>query len=93
MRRNCCSTALPETHYNYKFENCLLKTKTNINTLNFVNCVANEDPMFRDKSVNDYRLLTGSAAIDKGNDAIIIQRCAEPVRRPERRHPPGEPAY
>jgi hypothetical protein len=58
--------------FNYKFENCLLKTKTNINTLNFVNCVANEDPMFRDKSVNDYRLSTGSAAIDIGKDSIII---------------------
>ncbi len=57
--------------YNYKFENCLLKTETNINTLRFVNCEKNEDPKFRDKSANDYRLTTGSGAIDKGNLNII----------------------
>jgi len=57
--------------FNYKFDHCLIKTKTNINKANFVHCLANHDPMFRDYSVNDYRLMAGSAAIDKGDSSII----------------------
>jgi hypothetical protein len=58
-------------HYTYKFDHCLLKTELAITSGRFVNCIANQDPLFRDKSINDYRLSTGSAAIDKGDDNII----------------------
>ena len=58
-------------HYTYKFENCLLKTELATTTSRFVNCVANQDVLFKDRSNNNYELATGSGAIDKGNVNII----------------------
>jgi hypothetical protein len=57
--------------FTYKFDHCLLKTELPITSDHFVNCIANADPLFRNYSVNDYRLSTGSGAIDKGDDNII----------------------
>jgi hypothetical protein len=57
--------------YTFKFDHCLLKTELAITSGRFVDCIANQDPMFRDKSVNDYRLSPGSGAIDKGDMNII----------------------
>ncbi|NTW32469.1 MAG: hypothetical protein HGB12_07575 [Bacteroidetes bacterium] len=57
--------------FNYKFENCLLKTKLNTGDASFFsNCIVNSDPAFTDISKNDYSLTSGSAAINKGNVSI-----------------------
>ena len=53
--------------FNYKFDHCLLKTEVNTGNVNyFANCVINEDPDFKDVTVNNYQLNIGSAAIDNG---------------------------
>jgi hypothetical protein len=58
--------------FNYKFENCLLKTQyTNSTAANYVSCVANADPLFADSKNFIYTLLAGSAAINLGNPNIV----------------------
>jgi len=57
--------------FNFKFENCLLKTKLNTsNTTNYVLCKINQDPMFSNSEINDLKLLAGSPAIGSGSSAI-----------------------
>lgn len=57
----------PGALFNYKFDNCLLKTQLNTSDPNFyANCIINSDPAFADVSKNDYQLNSGSAAINKG---------------------------
>lgn len=55
----------------YYFDHCLLKTELDIsnNTL-FNQIIKNEDPLFVDYQVNDYRIDTLSPAIDKGDKDI-----------------------
>ena len=58
--------------FNYFFENCLIKSaKLLDNPLRFSNVYQNQDPMFTASSNNDYRLMAGSAAIDRGSLNII----------------------
>ncbi|MEI6765751.1 MAG: hypothetical protein WCM76_08930 [Bacteroidota bacterium] len=57
--------------FNYKFENCILKTELSLtDPAHFVNCHVN-DPLFKDASNNDYRLSPGSYAIDIGTMSVI----------------------
>ncbi len=60
-------------YFNYKFENCLIKT--NIPTSNpdyFSECIKNSDPLFNDVSVgkNDLSIKENSPVIDKGKVSI-----------------------
>ncbi|MEI6124839.1 MAG: right-handed parallel beta-helix repeat-containing protein [Bacteroidota bacterium] len=57
--------------FNYKFDHCLIRTEANLNTIKFIDCVPNEDPLFRNTSTNDYRLFAGSGAIDVGDISIV----------------------
>lgn len=58
--------------FNYKFQNCLLKTLyTNATPANYVACVVNADPMFTDPTNFVYTLTSGSAAINIGNKNIV----------------------
>ena len=53
--------------YKYRFTNCLLKTKRDINDTNYyTSCIKNEDPSFKNRSEFDYKLSTGSPCIDAG---------------------------
>ncbi len=55
----------------YYFDHCLLKTEFNVsNSVNFNEVFKNENPLFVDYQVNDYRIDTLSPAIDKGDQAI-----------------------
>ena len=57
--------------FNYKFENCLIKTIVNTSNVNyFLNCLINQDPLFNDYANNKYDLSNGSPAIDVGNASI-----------------------
>ena len=55
----------------YYFDHCLLKTEIDVtNSTNFNEVLANQDPLFVDYQVNDYRIDTLSPAIDIGDPAI-----------------------
>jgi hypothetical protein len=61
--------------FNYNFDHCLLKTKSDTATdflSNCNNCVFNHEPLFSDATNNNYQLSTGSAAIDKGLMSIAL---------------------
>lgn len=58
--------------FNYKFQNCLLKTLyTNYTPANYISCTANVDPLFADSKNHVYTLLSGSGAINLGNKSIV----------------------
>ena len=60
------------TQFNYDFKNCLLKTTIDIaNDPYFVDCIKNDDPLFIDYFVNNYRLDTLSPAIDYGSINVV----------------------
>jgi len=55
----------------YYFDHCLLKTELDVsNTTIFNQVIKNEDPLFVDYQLNDYRIDTLSPAIDIGDPAI-----------------------
>ena len=53
------------TVFNYQFDHSLLKAPLTEDE-HFVNCLFNEDPLFKDYTVNDFHLDTLSPAINKG---------------------------
>lgn len=58
--------------FNYQFDNCILKTEKEISDPQYyLNCQKNEDPLFVDYSVNNYRIDTLSPAIDIGSLDVI----------------------
>ena len=68
------------TAFNYKFDHCLMKLNGDINTNNsrFVDLVKNptlrtDSTLFKNYDKNDYRLLRGSPAIDRGDSGIGSQ--------------------
>ncbi len=73
----------------YLFENCLLRTERNIDTLTFVDCIKNPDPadtLFVDRIERDYRLHPLSPAIDLGSNSVDFP----PLDFDERMRPNGE---
>ncbi len=50
--------------FNYEFDHCLLRTEISSDSL--VDCIKNQDPLFRDYSDNDYKLQSTSPAIGAG---------------------------
>jgi hypothetical protein len=59
-------------NYNYLFDHCLLKTEKDISSEeNFINCLKNEDPLFKSYQEGDYALDTLSPAIDYGTLDVI----------------------
>lgn len=55
----------------YYFDHCLLKSERDVsNTAIYNQVIKNEDPLFVDYDVNDYRIDSLSPAIDKGDPAI-----------------------
>ncbi len=61
-----------QVEFNYQFDHCILKTEMEISDpLYYVNCLKNEDPLFVDYTVNNYRIDTLSPAIDIGSMDVI----------------------
>ncbi|MFH1119831.1 MAG: hypothetical protein V1775_08400 [Bacteroidota bacterium] len=58
--------------FNYRFDHCLLKTGLNTTSgLNYINCIKNEDPWFRDTEISSFQPDTLiSAVVDKGSPEI-----------------------
>ncbi len=52
----------------YKFENCLYKSKSNFSNTSFINCIRNVNPSFESTIVDkeNLKLKSGSPCIDKG---------------------------
>jgi hypothetical protein len=59
--------------FNYKFENCLVKTTINMSNdgVHYNNIIVNDDPIFSDTDKGYYELKSSSPAIDKGYNTII----------------------
>lgn len=68
------SIVLPDTsRFRYQFNNCLLKTKRNIDEPTyFTNCLKNMNPLFVNSFENDYHLSSGSPAIDAGKSTQVF---------------------
>ena len=74
---------------NYSFENCLLRTERNIDTLTFIDCLKNpsfSDTLFVDRAEQDYRLHPLSPAIDLGSNSVDFP----PIDFNEQIRPNGE---
>jgi hypothetical protein len=55
----------------YKFINCMLRTQKPANdTAHYLSPFINQDAVFTDKTLNDYRLTSTSFAIDKGTSTV-----------------------
>ncbi|MBP7496834.1 MAG: right-handed parallel beta-helix repeat-containing protein [Bacteroidales bacterium] len=58
--------------FKYKFDHCLLKTSLNTSdTLYYVNCILNSDPLFFDINKQNYQLKEKSPAIGTGSSNIL----------------------
>lgn len=63
----------------FQFKNCLMRSKlkadafaTGVFEQIFSNCLFNQDPKFKDSFKRDYRLTSGSPAIDSGNSVPLL---------------------
>ncbi|HNZ43558.1 MAG: hypothetical protein KAZ36_07045 [Bacteroidales bacterium] len=63
--------SVEDAAFNYKFEYCLLKSTNYSSDSRLVNCIFNQDALFKDYNNNDYTLSPGSAAIDAANINLI----------------------
>lgn len=54
--------------FNHLFSHSLLRTRISTDTIQTLNCVFNQSPLFVDRSNRDYHLDAGSPAIDAGLD-------------------------
>lgn len=82
---------------NYLFQNCLMKIDNTVtstsNTLLFKSIFLNEDPNFKSYTDNDYRLDEFSAAIDRGDPALLDANTQTDIRGISRTVSPDLGAY
>jgi hypothetical protein len=57
--------------FTHRFDHCLLRTRISLDTLNAVDCIFRQDPLFADRAARNYQLTEGSPAIDAGLDLGI----------------------
>lgn len=63
----CNGKNLPSSQFDIRFENCLIKAESTANPLvQFLNCKLNQDPLFESVEKWNYRLKSGSPAINSG---------------------------
>lgn len=61
----------PEAAANFRVDHCLLKMGTVKEPfVQFIQCIFNQDPLFKDTGKDDYHLKEGSPAIDSGTDSV-----------------------
>lgn len=59
--------------FNFKFTHCLLKTAHDISDANFYTaCLKNQDPLFENTSLANFKLKYNSPAVDAGNDSVAL---------------------
>ena len=58
------------TQVDFTFDHCLLRTQMNTDGPSFISPLVNQDPLFNDNHLHDYRLTEESPAIGAGNPAI-----------------------
>lgn len=52
----------------YRFENCLIKSSQDLSDVtHYLQILKNDDPLFEDRTKQNYKLSSGSTAIDAGN--------------------------
>lgn len=62
-----CNSKNPARIFDIKIENCLIKAESATNPLvKFTNCIFNKDPLFENTEKWNYRLKSGSPAINAG---------------------------
>jgi hypothetical protein len=64
--------------YDFSFENCVVKTELNADSLGFIDCIVNPgvptgatNPLFVSPGENDYHLIENSRAIDNGKQISV----------------------
>ncbi len=62
-----------DTEADFSFDHCLLRTEMDTGTPSFINTLVNEDPLFYDTQVHDFRLTEESPAIDAGNPDVAFE--------------------
>ncbi len=58
------------TSVDYTFDHCLIRTQMNVGSDSFINTLVNQDPLFHDNQIHDFRLSEESPAIGAGNPDI-----------------------
>ncbi|MCH8317741.1 MAG: hypothetical protein IIA88_04490, partial [Bacteroidetes bacterium] len=66
--------------FDYKFENCFLKTQMDISGANFIATVKNVDPEFVMTSEDDYHLEATSPCIEAGKSTLVTDDLEETPR-------------
>lgn len=69
-----------EVPFNHLFDHCLLRTRISLDTLNAVDCIFRQDPLFAQQDERNFNLLEGSPAIDVGVELGISPDLAGNVR-------------
>jgi len=62
----------PDTETDYTFDHCLIRTQMDADGPAYINTLVNEDPLFYDTQVHDFRLTEESPAIDAGNPDVAF---------------------
>ncbi len=73
------------------FSNCILKTQTSLPAALTSNCIANNDPKFKNPQDNDFRIQNTSPAIGKGNASYLKRQ--HDLNNKIRQNPPAIGAY
>ncbi len=60
------------TEVDYVFDHCLIRTQMDTGTDAFINTLVNQDPLFNDNQLHDFRLTEESPAIGAGNPDIAF---------------------
>ncbi|HNW90657.1 MAG TPA: hypothetical protein PKN48_13415 [Bacteroidales bacterium] len=63
--------SVSDAAFQYKFENCVMKSTNYSADVNMVDCIFNQDVLFNNYNDNDYTLMPGSSAIDAGNIDLL----------------------
>jgi hypothetical protein len=58
------------TAVDFVFDHCLLRTQLDTGTASFISPIVNQDPLFNDNQLHDFRLTEDSPAIGAGNPDI-----------------------
>ena len=57
----------------YTFDHCLIRTQMDTSSPSFINTLVNQDPLFNDNQLHDFRLTEDSPAIGAGNPDIASE--------------------
>jgi len=61
-----------DTEAEFTFDHCLIRTEMDTSGPSFVHTLVNENPLFHDTQLHDFRLTEESPAIDAGNPEVAL---------------------